>query len=128
MKTILTIAFMSVLAFTTSAVATNVSSEEEQVNNNSCFNYFRAHRQAKAVALSWSINSPEVVAFKIELSFDGGYDYYPVETINSNGAGQYKFMDHNAGGGNLYYRIQAVYEDGNCEISKVEFVKLMVRK
>lgn len=128
MKTILTIAFMSVLAFTTSAVATNVSSEEVQVNNNSCFNYFRAHRQAKAVALSWSINSPEVVAFKIELSFDGGYDYYPVETINSNGAGQYKFMDYNAGGGNLYYRIQAVYEDGTCEISKVEFVKLMVRK
>jgi hypothetical protein len=128
MKTILTIAFMSVLAFTTSAVATNVSTDQEQVNVNSCFDYFRAHRQAKAVSLSWSINSPEVVAFKIELSFDGGYDYYPVETISSNGAGQYKFMDHNAGGGNLYYRIQAVYEDGTCEISKVEFVKLMVRK
>jgi hypothetical protein len=126
MKTILTIAFMSVLAFTTSAVATNVSSEEEMITNSSSFIHFGAHRQAKAVALSWSVKSPKVVAFKIELSFDGGQDYYPVETINSNGAGQYKYIDDNAGRGNLYYRIQAVYEDGTCDISNVEFVKLTV--
>ena len=119
---------MSVLAFTTSAVATNVSTDQEQVNANSCFNYFRAHRQAKAVALTWSINSPDVISFNIEMTVEGlDGQYFPVESIGSNGPGNYKFMDHNAGGGNLQYRIQAVYADGTCEISEVRSVKLVVR-
>ena len=127
MKTILTVAFVAFFAITTSAVATTVPPAYTQSTTNSCFSYFRAHRQQNGVGMMWAVSQAGVVAFNIERSYDGEY-FDPVTTVAGNGAAQYRFTDQDTYPGVLYYRIVAVMEDGSTDESPVETVRIVSRK
>lgn len=128
MKTILTTVFVAFLAITTSAVATDAPKHTKtaSVTQNSCFNYFRAHRQAQGVGMSWAVGSGDVVSFVVERSYDGEY-YEPVGTMGCSGGMQHRFVDSDVFPGIIYYRIQAVKADGTKECSAVESVRIVRR-
>jgi hypothetical protein len=127
MKTILTFAFVAFLAVTTSAVATNVHPSYTQSPANSCFNYFRAHRQANAAGLLWSVNQPGITSFVVERSYFGDV-YEPVGEVACNGAGQHKFLDTEVFPGTIYYRVIAVKADGGTETSSVAVLRIVSRR
>lgn len=128
MKTILTIAFVAFLAITTSAVATNVHPSYTQSTTNSCFSFFRAHRQMNGVGMMWAVNQQGVTEFRIERSYDSGEFYEPVATVSANGAAQYRFTDREALPGFLSYRITAVMADGSTSESQIQTVRIVARR
>ena len=128
MKTILTTVFVAFLAITTSAVATDAPkhTKSASVTQSSCFNYFRAHRQAQGVGMSWAVNASDVVSFIIERSYDGEY-YEDAGVMGCSGGMQHRFVDSDVFPGIIYYRIQAVKADGTKECSAVESVRIVRR-
>lgn len=127
MKTILTIAFVAFLAITTSAVATNVHPSYTQGTTNSCFSYFRAHRQMNGAGLMWAVNQQGVSEFKVEFSYDGDF-YEEVATVPAHGSAQYKYTHRDVLPGILYYRIKAVMTDGSTNDSQPQTVRIVSRK
>lgn len=127
MKTILTFAFVAFLAVTTSAVATDVHPSYTQNTTNSCFSYFRAHRQHNSIGMMWAVNQQGVKEFLIERSYDSDY-YEVVTTVPGNGAGQYKHMDSEIFPGNISYRITAFMDDGTKSVSEVQQVRFVSRR
>lgn len=103
--------------------------QQHQLNNQpgpggNCFNFFRAHRQAKNIAMTWAVNAGDVAGFVVERSYDGDF-YESAGTINFNGSGSYKFTDVSVYPGVIYYRIRAVKQDGTTENSSVESVRIV---
>jgi len=129
MKTLITIAFLSFITVTTSAVGTNVdqtanASVSTTLDNG--FKYFRVHRQAAGVAMSWASSSPDVAQFVVERSYDGEY-FEEVSNVPSNGNGMHKYNDQDVFPGIIYYRIKAIKENGSEEYSVVETVRIVRR-
>ena len=127
MKTILTFAFVAFLAITTSAVATNVHPSYAQGATNSCFNYFRVHRQQSGAGMTWAVNQADITGFKIERSYDGEF-FDEVAELPCDGAAQHRFRDSDLLPGYIYYRITAVKSDGTSEQSVVETIRIVSRK
>jgi hypothetical protein len=127
MKTTLSVVFFVLLTLTSAHFSTVVASTATAQNSQTGgFNFFRAHRQASGIALSWSTASPDVVAFKVERSYDG--DFF--DTINDmpcNGGGMHKFSDMEIFPGTIHYRITAVKADGTTEVSSIEMVRIVKR-
>jgi hypothetical protein len=86
------------------------------------FDYFRAHRQANGVALSWS--AADAVAYKIERSYDSEF-FDEVATVAAGGAAALKFNDENVFPGTIFYRVGAVKADGSIEYSAIESVRIV---
>lgn len=128
MKTILTFAFVAFLAVTTSAVATNVHPSYVQGITNSCFSYFRVHRQQNGAGLMWAVNQQGVAEFKIERSYDGGGRWEDATTLSANGGAQYRYTDRDALPGYITYRITATMADGSTSQSQLETVRIVSRK
>lgn len=128
MKTFLTIAFVAFLAITTSAVATNVHPSYTQSTTNSCFSYFRVHRQMNGAGLMWGVNQQGIAAFKIERSYIGDEFYEEIATVPANGAAQHKFTDRQSTPGFLTYRITAIMADGTTSMSGAETVRIVARR
>lgn len=128
MKTILTIAFVAFLAITTSAVATNVHPSYTQSTTNSCFSYFRAHRQMNGAGLMWAVNQQGITEFKIERSYDSGTNYEPVSTVAAHGSAQYRYTDREVLPGFVTYRITAVLADGSTSESQLQTIRIVSRK
>ena len=128
MKTFLTIAFVAFLAITTSAVATNVHPSYTQSTTNSCFSYFRAHRQMNGVGMLWAVTQQGITKFKIERSYDGFESLDAAIEVPSHGGAQYRFTDREAFPGFVSYRITAYLEDGSASTSQVQTVHIIKRK
>jgi hypothetical protein len=128
MKTILTIAFVSFLAITTSAVATDVHpSYTQAAANPPGFTYFRVHRQQAGAGMMWSVNHPDVSSFKIERSYDGEF-FDEVTELPNNGAARFQFTDKEVFAGYIHYRITALTSDGATIQSSVETIRIVARK
>lgn len=128
MKTFLTIAFVAFLAITTSAVATNVHPSYTQGTTNSCFSYFRAHRQMNGVGMMWAVNQQGISRFKIERSYDGFEFVEGAMEVPAHGGSQYRFTDREALPGFVSYRITAILDDGSSSTSQVQTVRIIARK
>jgi hypothetical protein len=128
MKTFLTIAFVAFLAITTSAVATNVHPSYTQSTTNSCFSYFRAHRQMNGVGMMWAVSQQGVSRFKIERSYDGFEFVEGTIEVPAHGGAQYRFTDRDAMPGFVSYRIIAIMEDGTTNESQTQTVRIIARK
>ena len=127
MKTLISIAFLSLIAITTSAVGTNERpSQLSSVTVTNGFKYFRAHRQASGVALAWDNMASDVVQFKVERSYDGEYFDVICEAA-CNGNAVHKFTDKDVFPGMVYYRITALKADGSEETSTIENVRIVRR-
>ena len=125
MKTL--ISFVAVGAFILmSSFTIDVQQNLNQKSTTNCFNYFRTHRQGKAIAMTWSISSADVTQFIVEKSYDGEY-YEPACSVNYNGGSSYKFIDNDVFPGYVSYRITAVKADGSTESSPVETVRIVQR-
>jgi hypothetical protein len=128
MKTIITLAFLSFFAITTSAVGTQNQSSESlsstTVTNG--FKFFRVHRQGSGVAMSWACTSPNVASFIVERSYDGDF-FESAADVNCNGSDLHKFAETDVFPGIIYYRIKAVKSDGSTEMSAVASVRIVRR-
>ena len=124
MKTLISYVALAALILTSSFTIDTQQKLNQQLP---CFNYLRAHRQAKNVAMTWGINSSDVVQFAVERSYDGDF-YDNVGTVNQNGSRSYKFTDLSVFPGTIYYRITAVKADGTTECSPIVSVRIVQRK
>jgi hypothetical protein len=129
MKTLLSYAAIAVFIMASSFTIDNqrhINNETVTSQPNNCFNYFRAHRQARGVAMTWSVGASNVIQFVVERSYD---DYYwePAGSVSSNGATSYKFNDNSIFPGTIYYRVQALKTDGTTECSATEIVRIVQR-
>jgi hypothetical protein len=114
--------FSAMLFIAASSFTTPVATKSTKATYN-CFNFFRAHRQAKNVELSWAVSTPDVAQFVVESSYDGQY-FNSIGQMNGN-MGTQKFKDMNVYPGYTYYRITAVKTDGSTETSGVEVVRIV---
>ena len=126
MKTLMTVAFLSFITITTSAIATQLPTSSRTISVTS-FKTFRIHRQASGVALTWQPTSADVQRFVIERSYDGEF-FEAVTTVGSNGATTHRFIDENVFPGYIHYRIIAVNTDGSSEASPVQMIRIVQRK
>jgi hypothetical protein len=128
MKTLISYAAIAVFIVASSFTIDN----QQHINSdtiskpNNCFTHFRAHRQARGVAMTWAVGTPNVIQFVVERSYDDYY-YEPAGTISFNGASSYKFVDNTVFPGTIYYRVQALKSDGTTECSSVETVRIVQR-
>ncbi len=127
MKTLFSFLALAALVLTSSFTV----NEQQQLNEQAsatfnCFNFVRAHRQAKNVVINWSVNDPSIVQFTIERSYDGEF-FDPAGGHAFSGSGSYKFTDLNVFPGMIYYRIVALKADGTTECSPVETVRIVSR-
>lgn len=120
----MTIAFLTFITITTSAVATEPFSTGTVVV--SSFQSFRIHRQGASVALNWETNSTQVQHFLVERSYDGDY-FETISTVGANGT-SYKVLDDAPYAGYSYYRITAVNADHSTEASPVQMIRIVKRK
>lgn len=135
MKAILTIAALA-LTFTTSQANDCLISSKPFIAKAKPaavqgFGYFRIHRQANDVALSWAVANPlSVVSFSVERAYDAGFLYSETldEVTCNSGNPSYKYRDSNTFPGYLYYRIAAHHADGSTEYSPVEMIRIVSRK
>src|SRR5688572_18374661 len=127
MKTILSAVFFVLLTLTSAHFSTVVASAATTQNTQSgCFNYFRAHRQANGIAISWAVGTPDVVQFKVERSYDGDF-FDVINEMSCTGSGMHKFSDIDIFPGTIHYRITAVKADGSTEVSSTEMVRIVKR-
>lgn len=90
--------------------------------------YFRIHRMANDVALSWAITNPaEVTCFSIERSFDG-VNFYQIDEVGCDGSPTQKYRDNTAFPGYLYYRITVKNNDGTSVTSATEMIRIVSRR
>lgn len=122
----MTIAFLSFITLTTSAVATQLPTSTPSVSVTS-FKSFRIHRQGSGVALSWEPTSANVQQFVIERSYDGEF-FETVTALGCNGTTIHRFIDENVFPGYIHYRITAVNADGSSEASPVQMIRIVQRK
>lgn len=129
MKTIPFLAFFVLLTLTSAHFSTVVaaSTATAKTAQTGTFNYFRSHRQANGIALTWAVSSPEVVQFKVERSYDGDF-FDVINEMACTGSGMHKFSDMEVFPGTIFYRITAVKADGSTETSSVESVRIVQRK
>jgi hypothetical protein len=125
MKTLISYVAVAALILT-SSFTMNVQQKLNEQATVSGFNYLRAHRQAKNVVVTWSVNSTDVVTFAVLRSYDGDF-YEPIGTVDFNGSASYKFKDLGVYPGRIYYRITAVHSDGTTESSSDESVRIVQR-
>jgi hypothetical protein len=128
MKKLPFLALFAVLTLTSSYFSTVISATTptQTVALNSSFDYFRIHRQANSVALSWATSTTDATQFVVERSFDGEF-YEAINQMAFNGAGAYKFKDDSVYPGVIYYRITAVKADGSSEQSTIESIRIVQR-
>ncbi|ANE52284.1 fibronectin type III domain-containing protein [Flavisolibacter tropicus] len=126
MKTLMTIAFLSFITITTSAVATQLPTSTPSVTVTS-FKSFKIHRQGKGVTLSWQPATADVQEFVIERSYDGEF-FETVCSVGCNGTSIHRFTDENVFPGYIHYRITAVNADGTSEASPVQMIRIVQRK
>jgi len=124
MKTLISSLALFLLIVTSSFTIDAQQKLNEQ--NAECFNYFRAHRQNKGVAMSWSVSTSNVVEFVVEKSYDDYY-YEPSGSVPYTGGNSYKFVDNNVYPGYIYVRVTAVKSDGTTECSPVQRVRIVQR-
>ena len=121
----MTIAFLSFIMLTTSAVATQLPTSTPTAST-SCFKSFRIHRQGNGVALTWE-PATQVQQFLIERSYDGEF-FETVTGVGCNGTSIHRFIDENVFPGYIHYRITAVNADGSSEASPVQMIRIVQRK
>ena len=131
MKTLISYFALAALILTSSFTIDTQQKLNEQPSAKqspqSCFNYFRVHRQGKAgVALTWSVSAPDVVSFVVERSYDGEF-FENASNVNFNGSAAYKFNDEGVFPGVTYYRITAVKSNATTECSTVESIRIQAR-
>jgi len=122
----MTIAFLSFITLTTSAVATQLPTSTPTVSVSS-FKSFRIHRQGNGVVLSWAPTTADVQQFQIERSYDGEF-FEAVSTVASDGTSIHRFTDTDVFPGYIHYRIIAVSADGTTEASPVQMIRIVQRK
>jgi len=121
----MTIAFLSFITITTSAIATQLPASKPTAS--SSFKSFRIHRQANGVALSWTPSTADVQQFVIERSYDGEF-FETVNTVGCNGTAIHRYLDDNVFPGYIHYRIVAVHADGSTEASPIQMIRIVQRK
>lgn len=127
MKTLVSYFAFAALVLTSSfTIDTQEKLNQQSQSTNSCFSFFRAHRQAKGVAMSWAVSAPDVVQFVVERSYDDYY-YETAGSVNYNSASTYKFQDNDVFPGYVTYRITAIKADGSTECSPTERVRIVKR-
>lgn len=127
MKTLISyFAIAALIVASSFTIDTQQKLNEHADQSNSTFSFFRAHRQAKGVAMSWAVSTPDVVEFVVERSYD---DYYfeTAGTVSYSTASTYKFKDEDVFPGYVSYRIMAVKSDGTTELSDIERVRIVKR-
>jgi hypothetical protein len=125
MKTIIIIAALA-LSFTTTNAQSN---GKGNTPSGQAFGYFRVHRQATDVSLSWAVANPSAITcFTIERSYDGSWFFEIDEVGCSSVEPTYKYRDGGAYPGYLYYRIVAHRLDGTTENSPVEMIRIVSKK
>jgi hypothetical protein len=90
------------------------------------FSYFRTHRQAKNVVLSWGVTSISgVTGFVIERSYDGEF-FEAINQVSSNTDLKYSWKDLSVFAGYIYYRVGIVMPDGRISsYSPVDVVRIV---
>lgn len=130
MKTLISyVAFAALVLMSSFTIDTQqkLNQQTQQSAPTSCFNYFRIHRQAQGVAMTWATSANDIVQFVVEKSYDDYY-YESAGTVNQNSNnGSFKFVDNAVFPGYVYYRIMAIKADGSVECSPVESVRIVKR-
>jgi hypothetical protein len=129
MKTLISyVAFAALVLMSSFTIDTQqkLNQHSQPASVTSCFNYFRVHRQAQGVAMTWSTTANDIVQFVIEKSYDDYY-YEAAGSVNSNNSRSFKFVDNAVFPGYVYYRIMAIKADGSVECSPVESVRIVQR-
>jgi hypothetical protein len=129
MKTLTISAFLLVVAIATSSfVISNRYVVKGDVSRVAGIGSFRAHRQGKDIALSWSAVGSAAASFQVMRSYDGEF-YDVIGEVENTHASALKFQDENVPPGYLYYLITGVDAAGKTqEVSAVEVVRIVQRK
>lgn len=128
MKTLTISAVLLLAAIVTSSfVLSHQAVTKENAGKVQNVTSLRAHRQGKAIVLTWSAAGSNVAAFHVERSYDGEY-FDVIDAVENTGARSYKIQDDFAPG-YIYYRICCVDTNGE-EVSRsaVEVVRIVQRK
>ncbi|MBB1284817.1 hypothetical protein HRH25_10585 [Flavisolibacter sp. BT320] len=128
MKTLTISAVLLLAAIVTSSfVLSHQAVAKEKASKVQNVTSLRAHRQGKAIVLTWSAVNTGVATFQVERSYDGEY-FDVIQSVENTGARSYKIQDDFAPG-YIYYRICCVDTNGD-EVSKsaVEVVRIVQRK
>ena len=129
MKTLISyVAFAALVLMSSFTIDTQQKLNQQTTESapTSCFNYFRIHRQAQGVAMTWATSATDIVQFVVEKSYDDYY-YESAGAVTSSNHGSFKFVDNAVFPGYVYYRIMAIKADGSVECSPVESVRIVKR-
>ena len=124
MKTLMSYVALTALILTSSFTIHKQQELNTQTATSGCFNYFRIHRQAHNVAMSWAVNTPDVAQFSVERSYDGEF-FENAGSVGYNGGSAFKFTDESPFPGTIFYRIKAIKTDGTSECSSVVSIRVV---
>jgi hypothetical protein len=96
------------------------------------FAFLRTHRQGKGTAVVWGINSTDaIVGFGIQRTYEDPADPYAnweeAGTVQNSAARSFTHKDQQVFPGVIYYRVVAIYADGNTALSEVSSVRIPSR-
>jgi len=125
-------ATLAVVAFLISGIGYSVTAGtvtipvSAQTVTASGFDHFNAHRQQDGITLAWTYDSPDVITFTIQHSYDG-FSFTNIDQVVPSATGRNKYHQDDALPGYNYYRIVALLPNGQ-EYSTVECVRIVKRK
>lgn len=115
------------IPFAASQIA-KLNSEGARASAGAVFGMFHAHRQARGIALLWSVSDPaNVLDFEIEKSYDGEF-FDPLDSAPCNNQSLMRYQDNNVFPGYIHYRIKAILVNGMIEYSDVQTVRIVQRR
>lgn len=124
------VAFIAFTGFTFSGKNEAVTSKDSAsvTKNVHEFSYFRIHHQSKKnVVLNWGVTTPAgVSSFIVERSYDGEF-YDVINQVDGNNSTRFSWKDEGVYPGVIYYRIGCVMNDGTCNYSNIETIRVVQR-
>ena len=108
----------------------NVSKETKSAVVAGEFAFLRAHRQGKAITLTWGMaDNTNLTGFDIEKTMEDPNDPYsqwlPVASVPGSSVRSFKYTDNTVTPGTSNYRITAYYSDNRTAQSEIISVSIM---
>jgi hypothetical protein len=127
--TIIAIVVMAIFSISATPIAEIAKSEKQFTKAGNGFSFIRSHRQGRGATVTWAYGSANASTFALQRTYEDPSDPYsvwePVCSITCNNSRSYKHTDEGVFPGLVNYRVVALLNDGNTEMSAVTTVRIV---